>query len=81
MNKKDHIEKLADGREVHFDKKDHMNPIRRYCPYCGSDNLYLVGEWPKYLCLNCGLPFHDDDAQQSYDDFLEYRKKVKQHEE
>lgn len=76
MNKEVHIENVTSGREVHFDKGSFYSVIHRFCPYCGSKNLEECKEWPRFLCLTCGLRHHEDDTQLGLEDFKRVQERL-----
>ena len=78
------IEKLKDGREIHFEKSGYYGAgrtIPRFCTYCGSDNLTSGGieKWPTdggIRCNNCGMSIHDCCTQTGYEEYRHFIKEA-----
>jgi len=69
--KRIHVEKLPNGREVHFEDWDGKPgyAIFRFCPYCGAEELQTRRDWPQCTCQSCGLEFDDDSTEMTHSKF------------
>jgi len=75
-----HIEKLKDGREIHFHKlASYIGSAKpRFCTFCGSENL-SDGDLTQYdlMCKNCGMHIHDCCTQTGHIEYVAFIRERK----